>query len=142
MHKVWLSFCCKNLSIARGERNNNIGNVRYHRKDSVVMIYLQNKHAGNKFCQPEGLVLCHPIRLADYLRRACNSVGFWIRIHLIRIRIQHFRLNTVPDPDPDAIRIRIQMQSGSRVFRPKIGKIFTAEKNFLFLDQKLQFTYH
>ena len=28
--------------------------------------------------------------------------GFWIRIHLIRIRfrIQHFRLNTDPDPDP------------------------------------------
>jgi hypothetical protein len=27
-----------------------------------------------------------------------------IRIHLIRIRIQHFRLNT--DPDPDLIRIQ------------------------------------
>ncbi len=24
--------------------------------------------------------------------------GLWIRIHLIRIRIQHFRLNTDPDP--------------------------------------------
>ncbi len=29
---------------------------------------------------------------------------FLFRIHLIRIRIQHFRLNTDPDPDP----IRIQ----------------------------------
>jgi hypothetical protein len=29
---------------------------------------------------------------------------FRIRIHLIRIRIQHFRLNTDPEPDP----IRIQ----------------------------------
>ncbi len=31
-----------------------------------------------------------------------NSVPvFWIRIHLIRIRIQHFGLNTDPDSDPD-----------------------------------------
>jgi hypothetical protein len=35
-----------------------------------------------------------------------------IRIHFIRIRIQHFRLNTYPDLDP--IQIRIQIQSGSR----------------------------
>jgi hypothetical protein len=26
--------------------------------------------------------------------------GLRIRIHFIRIRIQHFRLNTNPDPDP------------------------------------------
>jgi hypothetical protein len=30
--------------------------------------------------------------------------GFRIRIHLIRIRIQHFRLNTYPDPDPGRIQ--------------------------------------
>jgi hypothetical protein len=48
-----------------GKGNNNIGNVRYHRKDSVVMMYLQIKAAGNKFRQPEGLVLCHPIILAE-----------------------------------------------------------------------------
>jgi hypothetical protein len=33
-----------------------------------------------------------------------NVLGLRIRIHLIRIRIQHFRLNTNPDQDP----IRIQ----------------------------------
>jgi hypothetical protein len=27
-----------------------------------------------------------------------RQAGLWIRIHLIRIRIQHFRLNTDPDP--------------------------------------------
>jgi hypothetical protein len=51
--------------MARGKGNNNIGNVRYHRKDSVVLMYLQNKSAENKFRQPEGLVLCHPIMLAE-----------------------------------------------------------------------------
>jgi hypothetical protein len=51
--------------MARREGNNNIGNVRYHRKDSVVLMYLQNTPAGNKFRQPEGLVLCHPFRLAE-----------------------------------------------------------------------------
>jgi hypothetical protein len=50
-----------------------------------------------------------------------------IRIHFIRIRIQHFRLNTNPDP--------IQIQ-GSRKLRKKI----TAEKKKIFLDEKLQFT--
>ncbi len=39
-------------------------------------------------------------------------------IHLIRIRIQHFRLNTDPDPDPG-------------FWWPKIGEIFKAEKKFL-----------
>ncbi len=51
--------------MARGEGNDNIGNVRYHWKDSVVMMYLHNKPAGNKFRQPEGLVLCHPSMLAE-----------------------------------------------------------------------------
>jgi hypothetical protein len=51
--------------MARGEGNNNIRNVRYHQKDSVVMMYLQIKPAGNKFRQPGGLVLCHPIMLAE-----------------------------------------------------------------------------
>ncbi len=51
--------------MARGEGNNNTGNVRYHRKDSGVMMYLQIKPAGNKFRQPEGLVLCHPTMLAE-----------------------------------------------------------------------------
>jgi hypothetical protein len=39
--------------------------------------------------------------------------GLLIRIYFIRIRIQHFRLNT----DPDLIRIRIQ--SGSRALMTK-----------------------
>jgi hypothetical protein len=34
--------------------------------------------------------------------------GLRIRIHFIRIRIQHFRLNTNPDPVPDLDPIRIQ----------------------------------
>jgi hypothetical protein len=51
--------------MARGEGYTNIGNIRYHRKDSVVIMYLQIKPAGNKFRQPEGLVLCHPIMLAE-----------------------------------------------------------------------------
>ncbi len=45
---------------------------------------------------------------------------FRIRIHLIRIRIQHFRLNT----DPDLIRI----QFGSRVLMTKNWEKFTAKK--------------
>jgi hypothetical protein len=51
--------------MARREGSNNIANVRYHRKDAVVMMYLQNKPAGNNFHQPEGLALCHPIMLAE-----------------------------------------------------------------------------
>jgi hypothetical protein len=43
----------------------------------------------------------------------------------MRIRIQHFRLNT--DPDPDLIRI----QSGSRVLMTKTWKKFIAGKIFL-----------
>jgi len=39
MHKVWLSFCGKNLS-KRGRRKKYIGNVRYHRKNPVEVMYL------------------------------------------------------------------------------------------------------
>jgi serine/threonine protein kinase len=48
-------------------------------------------------------------RMAGVQSSALSSPGFRIRIHLIRIRIriQHFRLNTDPDP------------FGSRVFRAK-----------------------
>jgi hypothetical protein len=46
-----------------------------------------------------------------------------MRIHLIRIRIQNFRLNT--DPDPDPIRIRIQ-----GFLFPKIEKNLELKKNF------------
>jgi hypothetical protein len=53
-----------------------------------------------------------------------SDPGLRIRIHFIRNRIQHFRLNTDPNPDP----IRIRIQSGSRAF-------------MTLLDQKLQFTY-
>ncbi len=53
--------------------------------------------------------------------------GFQIRIHFIRIRIQHFRLTTDPDPDPG--------------FLTKNWKKFTAEKKIIFKNQKLQFTY-
>ncbi len=48
---------------------------------------------------------------------------FRIRIHLIRIRIQHFRLNAYPDPG---------------FWWKKNWKMFTAKKNFFY--QKLQFT--
>ncbi len=65
--------------------------------------------------------------------------GLRIRIHLIWIRIQHFRLNTNPDPDPtDPIRIRIQRiqsVSGSNpdpgVLMAKNRKKITAENFFL-----------
>jgi hypothetical protein len=54
--------------------------------------------------------------------------GLRIRIHLIRIRIQHFRLNT--DPDPGVLMTKNKIQ-------------FTDEKQikFFFRRQKLQFTY-
>ncbi len=55
---------------------------------------------------------------------------FQIRIHLIRIRIQHIKLNTGPDP------IRIQGFDW-----PKIEKIQLKKKYIIFFDQKLQFTY-
>jgi hypothetical protein len=43
----------------------------------------------------------------NFRKTAMNlKAGLRIRIHFIRIRIQHFRLYT--DPDPDQIRIRIQ----------------------------------
>jgi hypothetical protein len=46
--------------------------------------------------------------------------GLRIRIHFIRIRIQHFRLNTDPDPDP----IRIQGLNDQ-----KLKKITAEKKN-------------
>ncbi len=52
--------------------------------------------------------------------------GLRIRIHFIRIRIQHFRQNT--DPDPNPIRIRIWIESGSRALMTKNVKKITAEK--------------
>jgi hypothetical protein len=60
-----------------------------------------------------------------YLQKA----GFRMRIHLIRIRIQHIRLNTVP--------IRIRIQSGSNTdpgfLRPKIEKNLQGKKSLIFL---------
>jgi hypothetical protein len=64
----------------------------------------------------------------------CSNLqsGLRIRIHFIRIRIQHFRLNTNPDPEP----IRIQGFNDQKL------KKSTAEKKIkFFFDQKLQFTY-
>ncbi len=59
------------------------------------------------------------------------QTGWRIRFHLIRIRIQHFRLNTDPDP------IRIQ-----GFWWPKIGKNYSWKKiKKFFFFQKLQFTY-
>jgi hypothetical protein len=52
-----------------------------------------------------------------------------VGIHLIRIRIQHFRLTTNPDSDP----IRVQE------FEDQKFKKLTTEKKFW--DQKLQFGY-
>jgi hypothetical protein len=54
--------------------------------------------------------------------------GFRIRIHLIRIRIQHFGLNTDPDP------MRIQ-----GFYDQKLEKNLQLKKKNL--DLKLQFTY-
>jgi hypothetical protein len=43
----------------------------------------------------------------NFRKTAMNlKAGLRTRNYFIRIRIQHFRLNT--DPDPDPIRIRIQ----------------------------------
>jgi hypothetical protein len=53
-----------------------------------------------------------------------------IWIHLIRFRIQHFRLNT--DPDPYPIRIQIQIQSGSRAVMTK--NFFFASKTTVYLS--------
>ncbi len=54
---------------------------------------------------------------------------FRIRIHLVRIRIQHFRLNTEPDPDPT----RIQGFDDQKLEK------FTAKKlNFLELKENIQ----
>jgi hypothetical protein len=55
------------------------------------------------------------------------QAGLRIRIHFIRIRIQHFRL--IIDPYPDPIWIRIQ--SGSRALMTNKWKKITAEKNVI-----------
>jgi hypothetical protein len=52
----------------------------------------------------------------------CLWTGLRIRIHFIRIRVQHFRMNTSPDPDP----IRIQGFNDQ-----KLNKI-TGEKKLIF----------
>ncbi len=69
--------------------------------------------------------------------------GLRIRIHFIRIRIQHVRLNRYrTDPDPDLIWIRIRIQSGgSKALITKNWKKLELKKNLFFLDQKLRFTY-
>jgi hypothetical protein len=78
---VWSITCIKyrcHFVARRGadfsEMSDIIGNVRYHRKNPIVMMSLLNLHAGNKFCSPEGLVLCHPVMLAEEGLRTCNSV--------------------------------------------------------------------
>jgi hypothetical protein len=58
------------------------------------------------------------------------QAGLQIRIHLIRIRFQHLRMNTVPVP----IWIRIQSFDDQKL-KKKLKKI-----NF-FKNQQLQFTY-
>jgi hypothetical protein len=66
--------------------------------------------------------------IAKFYRQAAiirNFSGLRILLHLIRIRIQHFRLNT--DPDPGVFDDQ------------KKEKIFSCKKiNFVY--QKLQFT--
>ncbi len=55
------------------------------------------------------------------------EAGLRIRIHFIRIRIQHFRLNTDPDPDP----IRIQGFNNQ-----KLEKNFSLKENYIFFGSK------
>ncbi len=68
---------------------------------------------------------------ATYLHSMSKKRNYWllpglrIRINFIRIRIQHFRLNTDPDP------IRIQGLNDQ-----KLKKTNTAEKKFLFFLSK------
>ena len=50
---------------------------------------------------------------------AALHAGLRIRIHFIRIRIQHFRLNT----DPDPIRIRIQGFNDQKLKKIRAEKI-------------------
>jgi hypothetical protein len=69
----------------------------------------------------------HQLYMKTYVKLGRPPAGLRIRIHFIRIRIQHFRLNTDPDP--------IQIQD----FNDQKLKKITAVKHFLF-DQKLQFT--
>jgi hypothetical protein len=65
MHKILVPFCCKPGEENFSEMSDIIGNVRYHRKNPMVMMSLLNIHAENKFRSPEGLVLCHPVMLAE-----------------------------------------------------------------------------
>jgi hypothetical protein len=66
------------------------------------------------------------------------QAGLWIRIHILRIRIQSLMLeaNTDPDPNPDPDPIRIQGFNYQ-----KLRKKITAENFFIFFDQKPQYTY-
>jgi hypothetical protein len=62
----------------------------------VVTVVQQALHAR----QRSGLHL-HVILTYLFFKPLGNKKAeFWIRIHLTRIRIQHFRLNTDPDPVP------------------------------------------
>jgi hypothetical protein len=71
-----------------------------------------------------------PFHLQMLFFNAFFSPGFWqgcgFRIHLIRIRIQHFRLNTDPDPG---------------VLMTKNVKKFTAEKKLIFYGSKTTIYY-
>jgi hypothetical protein len=55
-------ICGKNLFMARDYY---IGNVRYHRKNPIVLMFLPNNHAGNKLRKAECLVLRHPVMLTE-----------------------------------------------------------------------------
>jgi hypothetical protein len=71
---ILVPFCCKTGERGEGnfsEMSDIMGNVRYHRK--LRMMSLLNIHAGNKFRSPEGLVLCHPVMLAEKGLRTSNS---------------------------------------------------------------------
>jgi hypothetical protein len=79
-----------------------------------------------------------------FLSAELRIAVFLILTYLIRIRIQHFRLNTDPDPvfyaeygsgyHPDPDPIRIQSGSGSYPVpgHPKIGKNLLLKKNYNF----------
>jgi hypothetical protein len=64
--------------------------------------------------------------------------GLWIRIHLIRIRIQYFGLNADPDPDPNLDPIRIQgfydQKTGNKNLQPTIFFYFFISKTTIYLS--------
>ncbi len=82
------------------------------------------KHTDPDADRNTGTFHLHPSSKIKIIKKSCKQVflnifawwrkdlepdpylwpGFQIRINLIRIRIQHFRLNTDPDPDPFRIR--------------------------------------